>query len=113
MDYYDPAIDTTITHRNSQGALLGQSNASGLVLVKMLRQASVTIPIENDVYLSFAFYCEADQSERDEISIYLEGHDKAGMPIHRTIPVALYPTLNHWHHVSIPMSACGTEALQG
>lgn len=113
LDYYDPAIDTTITHRNSQGALLGQSNASGLVLVKMLRQASVTIPIENDVYLSFAFYCEADQSEQDEISIYLEGHDKAGMPIHRTIPVALYPTLNHWHHVSIPMSACGTEALQG
>jgi len=113
LDYYDPDIDTTVTHRDSQGALLGQSNASGLVLVKLLRQASLTIPIENDVYLCFAFYCEADQPEQDEISIYLEGHDKAGMPIHRTIPVALHPTLNHWHHVSIPMSACGTEALQG
>ena len=113
LDYYEPGIDDKMTYQGSQGALLGQGNASGMSLLKLLRQSSVSIPIEDDVYLGFAFYCEAKEPADDEISIYLEGHDEAGGSIHRTIPVALGPGLNRWHYVSMPMSACGVEVRHG
>ena len=113
LDGRDATIDDVVVHGGKGKALLGEGNAATQTLLKFLLQTSVSIPVEDDVYLDFAYHCEASGSANDEIYVFYEGHDKAGEPNGCKIPIALNPEPNRWHRVSVPIGGCEDDAAGG
>ncbi|MAE68155.1 MAG: hypothetical protein CMJ18_28225 [Phycisphaeraceae bacterium] len=113
LDGRDASIDGEVTCGDSPGALFGESNAASVSLVKFLKQSSVSIPLEDDVYLSFAFHFTAPDTARDELHLYATGHDAQDAPIAVTVPIAMQPAVNRWHVVTIPARAWGKKNLGG
>ena len=113
LDFRDVMVDDEITHRESVGAMLGETNASSVNILKLLKNMSLSFPIREDVYLNFAYYCQADGPANDEIVVFVEGHGPDGKAFAGGMPIALCPALNKWNVVSVPLSACGAKYVGG
>ena len=114
LHFRDGWVSRELNHRGSGAALLGEGNASSQSLIKLLAQTSRSFPIRDDVYISFAYYCQAEGNAGDEIAIDLQGHGPDGQqPFAVSVPVALNPTVKTWHVVSVPLSACGPSLVGG
>ena len=114
LHFRDALVSGETDHRGDGSALLGEGNASSQSLSKRLRQTSLSFPIRDDVYINFAYCCQAERNDGDEITIDLEGHGPDGNePFAVSIPVALNPAVRTWHVVTVPLSACGPSLLGG